>query len=231
MRASQNNHISKERHMTYGIRRSLTILSQILFFAALLLLNTAGAKGSDTCSDTEKDVAEASTQGTASLFANEGNKPGSVRYESGAILQKAEAGMPHAVKPADFCPAGCEIRPAPVIIFEAVPQRFLTSYSDYNKCQKLLEQTQKDPFEYNKQFDTMSQVQDWFSNFSRGKGADGQDMYKKCSGQCSPQYDFFITNDGEKLALDAEVVCGHARDKSNNMYDISYSYKWICQEK
>ena len=215
--------------MTYKIRKSLMTLSKILFFALLLQLNTAGAKGSDTCSDIEKDISEASTQGTASLFANQSNKPGSVRYESGAILQKAQAGMPDAVKPADFCPAGCELRTTPVIVFKAVPQKFLTNYSGYDQCQKLMEETQKNPFEYYEQFDSMPQVQDWFSNFSRGKGADGQDLYKKCSGQCSPQYEFFITNDAGKLALDAEIVCGHARDKSNNMYDISYSYKWLCQ--
>ncbi len=204
----------------------------MLLFTALLLLSGAPvARGTDTCSDIDKKVTEASTQGTASLFANQGNKPGSVRYESDAILQKAEAGMPDAVKPADFCPAGCELRSEPVIVFKAIPQKFLTSYSDYDKCQKLMDETLKNPFEYVEEFGSMSEVQDWFSNFSRGKGSDGQDLYKRCSGQCSPQYEFFITNEGGKLALDAEIVCGHARDKSNNMYDISYSYKWICREK
>lgn len=215
--------------MTSRMRRSLITLSRVLFFALLFQLNTAGAQEDDKCSDIEKDIVEESTQGTASLFANEGNKPGSVRYESDAILQKAEAGMPSAVKPTDLCPAGCELRLEPVIVFKAVPQKFLTNYSGYDQCQKLLEETQKNPFEYNEEFDSMSQVQDWFSNFSRGKGTDGKDLYQRCSGQCSPQYEFFITSDGGKLALDADVVCGHARDKSNNMYDISYSYKWICQ--
>ncbi len=209
----------------------MATVSIVLFIALLILSAAPRARGTDTCSDIAKNVTEATTQGTASLFANEGNKPGSVRYESGAILEKAEAGMPDAVKPADFCPAGCELNPEPVIVFKAVPQKFLTNYSGYDQCQKLLEETQKNPFQYNEQFGSMSEVQDWFSSFSRGKGTDGQDLYKRCSGQCSPQYEFFITNEGGKLALDAEIVCGHARDKSNNMYDISYSYKWICQEK
>lgn len=217
--------------MTYRISKSLLLFPAALFFTLHFQLSTAGAQENDECSDIEKDIVEESTQGTASLFANEGNKPGSVRYESGAILEKAEAGMPDAVKPADFCPAGCELNPEPVIEFKAVPQKFLTNYSGYDQCQKLLEETQKNPFQYNEQFGSMSEVQDWFSNFSRGKGTDGKDLYQRCSGQCSPQYEFFITNESGKLALDAEIVCGHARDKSNNMYDISYSYKWICQEK
>jgi hypothetical protein len=182
------------------------------------------------CSNIERDIVEETTHATASLFANESNKPGSVRYESGAILQKAQAGIPNAEKPADLCPAGCKLVPSPVIVFKAVPQKYLTSYSDYAKCQALLEQTEKTPFEYDKQFGSMSEVQDWFSNFSRGKGTDGKDLYNRCSGQCSPQYEFFISDQGGKLTLDADVVCGHARDKSNNMYDISYSYQWVCQD-
>ncbi len=217
--------------MTYGISKLLLLFPVALLFTILFQLSTAVAQEADKCSDIERDIAEESTQGTASIFANEGNKPGSVRYESDAILQKAEAGMPKAEKPADLCPAGCELRPEPVIVFKAVPQKFLTNYSGYDQCQKLLEETEKTPFEYDKQFGSMSDVQDWFSNFSRGKGTDGKDLYQKCSGQCSPQYEFFITEDGGKLALDAEIICGHARDKSNNMYDISYSYRWICQNK
>jgi hypothetical protein len=217
--------------MTYRIRRSLITLSRVLFFALLFQLNTAGAQEDDKCSDIDKDIVEASTQGTASLFANEGNKPGSIRYESGAILEKADSGLSSAEKPAGLCPAGCVLPAKPVIVFRAVPTAFVTNYSDYDKCQKLLEETEKTPFEYNESFSSMSEVESWFSDFSRGKGTDGQDLYKRCSGQCSPQYEFFITSDGGKLALDADVVCGHARDKSNNMYDISYSYKWICQSK
>jgi hypothetical protein len=215
--------------MTYRIGRSFVILSRVIFFVFLLQLYTAGAEETK-CSNIEKDIVEETTHATASLFANEGNKPGSVRYESGAILEKAQAGIPNAEKPADLCPAGCKLVPNPVIVFKAVPQKFLTNYSDYARCQALLEQTEKAPFEYDKQFDSMTDVQDWFSNFSRGKGADGKDLYNRCSGQCSPQYEFYISNDNGKLVLDADVVCGHARDKSNNMYDISYSYQWVCQD-
>ncbi|MEW6143680.1 MAG: hypothetical protein AB1598_01555 [Thermodesulfobacteriota bacterium] len=216
--------------MTYRISKTLLFIPPALLFTFLFQLYTAVAEETK-CSNIEKDIVEETTHATASLFANESNKPGSVRYESGAILQKAQAGIPNAEKPADMCPAGCELVPKPVIVFKAVPQKFLTSYSDYAKCQALLEQTEKTPFEYDKKFGSMSEVQDWFSNFSRGKGTDGQDLYKRCSGQCSPQYEFFISDEGGELTLDADVVCGHARDKSNNMYDISYSYQWVCEDK
>lgn len=217
--------------MKYRTRKSLVILSGVLLFTLLFHLNTAVTEEPAKCSNIEKDIVEKTTHGTASLFANQGNQPGSVRYESGAILQKAHAGIPHAEKPANFCPAGCRIMPDPVIVFKAAPQKFLTKYSDKDKCQALLEETEKKPFEYDKQFDSMSDVQNWFSNFSRGKGADGKDLYNRCNGQCSPQYEFFIANENGKLILDAHIVCGHARDKSNNRYVISYSYKWVCEDK
>ena len=202
-----------------------------VLFAFLTSAGIAFAQDADKCSSAVKTVKMESTQATASFFANEGNKPGSIRYESAAILEKADNGLSSAQKPADLCPAGCTLPDKPVIVFRAIPQKFLTKYSDYNMCQKLLEQTEKTPFEYNKEFSSMSGVESWFSDFSRGKGTDGQNMYEKCSGQCSPQYEFFIVDTNGKLALDADVVCGHARDKDNNMYDISYSYEWVCEDK
>jgi len=200
-----------------------------VLFAFLVQIDTAFGQNADKCSSAVKTVKMESTQATASFFANEGNKPGSIRYESGAILEKADNGLASAEKPADLCPQGCTLPDKPVIVFRAIPQKFLTNYPDYDKCQKLLEETEKTPFEYNKDFGSMSEVESWFSDFSRGKGADGQNMYDRCSGQCSPQYEFFIADANGKLALDADVVCGHARDKDNNMYDISYSYRWQCQ--
>jgi hypothetical protein len=217
--------------MIRKFRASGAFLYGTVLLAFLIQTGLAFGEEAGKCSNIDRDIVEETTHATASLLANESNRPGSVRYESGAILQKAQAGIPHAEKPADLCPARCGLVPDPVIVFKAIPQKFLTNYSDYAKCQALLEQTQKTPFEYDKQFDTMSDVQDWFSNFSRGKGTDGKDLYNKCSGQCSPQYEFFIANESGKLVLDADVVCGHARDKSNNMYDISYSYQWVCEDK
>jgi hypothetical protein len=210
---------------------TFTYLSAVILFAILVQAGFVFADESNKCSAAVKEIKMESTQATAGFLANEGNKPGSIRYESGAILEKADSGLSSAEKPAGLCPAGCVLPAKPVIVFRAVPTAFVTNYSDYDKCQKLLEETEKTPFEYNESFSSMSEVESWFSDFSRGKGTDGQDLYKRCSGQCSPQYEFFITNDAGKLALDADVVCGHARDKSNNMYDISYSYKWICQSK
>lgn len=217
--------------MKHIISRSFVELSKVLIVALLFHMNFAGAEEADKCSSIEKDVSVESTLATAAFLANEENRPGSIRYESDSLMDKAEQGASNAVKPEGLCPAGCELNTEPVVVFKAVPHKFLTGYSDYDKCQKLLEETEKSPFNYNEQFNSITDVENWFSDFSRGKGPDGQDLYKRCSGQCSPQYEFFIKNDSGKLTLNADVVCGHARDKSDDKYSMSYSYRWTCQSK
>lgn len=215
--------------MKYRINRLFVKLSILIIVAFPIYMNSAGADETDKCASIKKDVSVESTLATAAFLANEENKPGSIRYESDSLMDRAEGGASTAQKPGGLCPAGCQLNTEPVVVFKAVPRKFLTSYSDYNKCEKLLEQTEKSPFSYNEQFNSITDVESWFSNFSRGKGPDGQDLYNRCSGQCSPQYEFFITNDGGKLGLNADVVCGHARDKSDDKYIISYSYRWKCQ--
>ncbi len=198
--------------------------------ACLFQANLAGADEAKNCSAIEKEINQESTLATASFFANERNKPGSIRYESGSMLEKAEMNLPKAEKPSDLCPAGCQISEKPEIIFKAIPNKFLTDYSQYDKCQKLLEETEKTPFNYNEQFASIGEVESWFSDFSRGNGSDGKDLYNKCSGDCSPQYELIISNSGAKVDLDAEVVCGHERDKKDNQYEISYGYRWTCEK-
>lgn len=217
--------------MKNRINRPYAIATKIFIVFFLFQITLAGAEAADKCSSVEKDVSVESTLATAALFAKEENRQGSIRYESKALMNKAEAGAQNAEKPEGFCPAGCELNNEPVVIFKAIPHKFLTSYSDYDMCQKLLEQTEKTPFNYNKQFDSITDVENWFSNFSRGKGTDGKDLDKKCGGDCSPQYEFFITNNGANLTLNADVVCGHARDKSDDKYNLFYSYRWTCQSK
>lgn len=207
------------------------ILAMLVIASAISITEIAVADTGDKCSGIEKDVKQESTLATASLFANERNKAGSIRYESGAMLEKAESGVGGAQKPADICPSDCEISEKPEVIFKAVPNKFLSDYSDYDKCQKLLEETEKTPFAYHEQFSSLDQIESWFSDFSRGKGEDGNDMYDKCSGKCSPQYELIISKDSGKFSLDAEVICGHARDKKDNQYELSYSYRWSCENK
>jgi hypothetical protein len=119
-----------------------------------------------------------------------------------------------------------------MIVFQSIPNNFLTNYDQHEKCETLQDETEENPLTYNdKEFDTMQALESWFSNFSQGKGEDGKNLYKKCSGECSPQYKNIISKNDNKYTLNATVICGQARDKKDDNYEISYSYRWVCQDK
>ncbi|MEQ9618560.1 MAG: hypothetical protein RIG61_05255 [Deltaproteobacteria bacterium] len=218
--------------MKKAFKAGLSIILVIVTVAFLFRANSTGAADeTGQCSSATKDVSEDSTLATASFFANERNKPGSIKYESSSMLEKAEKNLSGGDKPEDLCPSGCRLAEKPDIVFKSIPNKFVTDYPDYDKCQELLNKTEKNPFSYNKQFSSMGEVEDWFADFSRGKGTDGEDLYKRCDGSCSPQYTFIITEEGNGLKLDASVVCGHERDKDDNRYRLSYSYRWTCESK
>ncbi|MGB7293388.1 MAG: hypothetical protein WBD99_14530 [Thermodesulfobacteriota bacterium] len=185
----------------------------------------------EDCSSYIRDVKVESSLASASMLANVQNKKGSIRFETNEMLNKAETNLTNADKPIDLCPSDCQLPDKPMIVFKCVPNNFLTDYDQHEKCESLQDETEKNPFTYSdKEFDTMQGLENWFSNFSQGKGGDGKNLYERCSGQCSPQYKNIITNTENKFVLNAEVVCGHARDKKDNSYKISYSYRWVCQD-
>ena len=184
------------------------------------------------CSSYIKDLEMASGLASASMLANAQNKKGSIRFETRKMLNKAETNLASAEKPANLCPSDCKLPEKPMIVFQSIPNNFLADHDQPGKCQTLHEETEESPFTYSdREFDTMQALESWFSSFSQGKGEDGKNLYERCDGKCSPQYKNIILSDGNKLILTAEVVCGPARDKKDNSYQISYSYRWICQDK
>jgi hypothetical protein len=190
------------------------------------------AEEDEDCSSYIRDIKVESSLATASMLANARNKKGSIRFETKEMLNKAETNLMTAEKPADLCPSDCKLPDMPKIVFQSIPNNFLAAYKQRDECEKLQDETEESPFTYNdKKFASMQDLEKWFSNFSQGKGEDGKNLYERCSGQCSPQYKNIITNTDNTFVLNAEVVCGHARDKKDNSYKISYSYRWVCQDK
>ncbi len=189
------------------------------------------AEADKDCSSYIRDAKIESSLASASMLANAQNKKGSIRFETKEMLNKAETNLANAEKPTDLCPSDCQLPDKPLIVFQSIPNNFLTGYDQQEKCQTLQGETEKTPFTYSeKEFDTMQALENWLSKFSQGKGEDGKNLYERCSGQCSPQYKNIISSQDNKLILNAEVVCGQARDKKDNNYEISYSYRWVCQE-
>ena len=207
---------------------------KVLLSLMILLVTSISASADEAkkCSSFVKDITVDSNLATASVMANMRNKVGSLRFETTQMLEKAESNVLKAEKPTDFCPSNCDLPQDPIVVFKTVPNKFLSNYDQSEKCGKLQGETEKNPFSYNnKEFTSLQSLEDWFSNFSQGKGADGKDLYEKCSGKCSPQYECIISRNGNNFVLDANVICGQARDKKDNNYHLSYSYRWICQDK
>lgn len=207
---------------------------RIAFYVVVLMSVSILVKAEEDkdCSSYVRDIKVESSLASASMLANARNKNGSIRFETKEMLNKAETNLANAEKPTDLCPSDCQLPDKPLIVFQSIPNDFLTNYDQREECEALQDETKRDPLTYsNKEFDTMQALENWFSNFSQGKGVDGKNLYERCSGKCSPQYKNIIASEDDKLILSAEVVCGKARDKKDNNYEISYSYRWVCQDK
>ena len=90
--------------------------------------------------------------------------------------------------------------------------------------------TSKAPLAFPEQrFGSPEQISSWFGDFSQGKGEEGKALYRQCDGSCSPSYTTSITKKDDAFVLLAKVVCGHARDKEDNLYELGYAYRWRCQ--
>ncbi len=203
------------------------------FLGALLLTLLSTSAAAAPCESIFKDTPGEKATANANAWANWRSNPGSISAESKRLLSNANKGIEKLNQPTDLCPAECKPATAPRIIFRSIPSSYLSSYSDKAKCTELLSATQRKPISYpDRKFADMDALNSWFGDFSQGKGSDGKDLYQRCDGDCSPQYECDITKgtDG-KLSLDARVVCGHARDKDQNTYDLSYVFRWECLPK
>lgn len=201
-----------------------------LFACSQVVSNVA--YGEDSCAKAYKDVPGKTSLGTASTWANLRGADGSLKAESKKLLDQATKERATIKPPADACPTGCEVAPNPLLIFSSVPNKLLKDYSDSATCEKLAAQTKTAPFRYDaKSFSSLDDLNAWFSDFSQGKGKDGNDLYEKCPGSCSPQYTNIIDLKGARFILTAQAVCGGARDKDDNQYRLSVAYRYQCKAK
>ncbi len=183
----------------------------------------------DGCAAFRVEVPVASAVATAAVLPNLLNSGKSVRAESSRLLSEAGATIEKAVPPDGICPADCVPGERPRVIFRSEPRSVLGSYQHSDRCGALLEETSQQPLEFERRtFDSADALSTWVEEFARGKGSEGQALYDRCEGKCSPRYEWTIARDGELFVLDTRVVCGHARDRSDNEYELSYGLLWTC---
>jgi hypothetical protein len=197
----------------------------------LLLAGSLPALAADGCGSVSVEVAGSSALGSASLWSNVRSASDSLKVQSRTLLEQATANRKNMAPPASGCPVGCKPAGPPLVVFRSVPNKFLANYSDALMCKTFEAQTRAAPFRYGgKTFASLDDLNSWFSDFSQGDGPDGEDLYRRCSGTCSPQYTNVIdVTTHSTLNLVADVVCGPARDKSDDQYRLSIAYRFACR--
>lgn len=197
---------------------------------SLLLSLTEGrlAHGQSPCAQPTNDIAVGNTLASAGFFDNLRNSDDSIRFHMDELLSKSEAQVTQHVQPPRPCAQSC-VRPVVAIVFSSVPNMTLPAYEDSAICQKLLEETTKQPIVYgNRTFDTQEDAKEWYNDLTQGDGPDGKDLYRRCPGRCSPAYSSLIYRITNKLVVTTSIICGHARDKDDNQYRLTSSLRWMC---
>jgi hypothetical protein len=162
---------------------------------------------------------------SAGMLANLRGSSDSIRAIARELLDAALRGEPQA-----RCPKNCGVRDAEVI-YRVAPTVFLKSSRQRSECLSLEQQTSASPFQFAAQrFANLDDLNKWLMDFSRGKGTQGKELYRRCSSNCSPRYTFRIGGSRETgFTVVSEVLCGLARDKSEPRYSLSTAMQLHCQ--
>lgn len=184
------------------IKLQRILLPLFLCFATVCSGSPVSAE-TPKCKANDKEIGR--VVATASTWSNLRNSEGSLKYETGRLLKAA---LPEDAEGS--------------VILSSTPSKFLESYSDQQYCKEKFDETRTAPITYKgRTFSDIDELQDWIGEFSQGDGKEGKDLYRKCDRSCSPRYKYRIERlkDGP-YKIDAEVVCGPARDKDDNTYEL-----------
>ena len=179
------------------------------------------------CSESQREVALASATGSVGFIKNLAEDPSSLRVVAGHLLTKALADEP---RPASAgCAPNCSADARAEVVYRVTPTAFLAAGQQRDVCRRFESETTLHPLEFNQRsFRNVAELNDWIMEFSQGRGDDGKLLYQRCSSNCSPRYTFLIAEQNSGYAVRASVLCGLARDKSNENYRISTAVRRSC---
>ncbi len=204
------------------------------FLTVLVLCVAMPAWSQQRCAPNHIDVPKERVSATANSAANLRKSPESLRAQLSRLLGNAQEQVAEAKPPSgEACSPSCRVVEQPArIVVSVVPNKFLSSYADAQKCEELLQQTSNHPLRFGpRRAGSEKELTAWLSDVSRGNGQDGALLYDKCSGKCSPRYFMDVAQDGDGFVANLNVVCGPARDKTDNTYAVSSGYRWGCRAK
>jgi len=189
----------------------------------------AGALAQSPCIPQQQDISIRTTLASAGFFDNLRNSDDSIRHQMDQLLSQSETRARELGQQKSPCVSSSCGSAVVAVVFSSAPNLTLPEYEDSPACQKLLEATQQQPIVYKgREFDTQDDAEEWYNDLTQGDGIDGEDLYNRCPGQCSPSYSSVIYRSGDKFIITTSIICGHARDKDDNQYRLSSSLRWMC---
>jgi len=186
----------------------------------------------DGCRGVRIEVPVASVVASAAILPNVLKTARSIRSESSRLLSEASSEIRLATPPAGVCPSTCAPADAPQVFFRSMPTTFRQDYAQQDHCERLFEETSRQPMTFRgREFESIDKVADWVEDLAMGRGEDGKALYEHCTNGCSPRYYWTISRNGSGLRVDTEVICGPARDRGDNEFELSYSLLWSCTNR
>ncbi len=159
-----------------------------------------------------------SEQGSAGVMYNLAEHPTSIRAVAKKLLSAA-VGSATAAQSAV----------TPTILFRVTPAAYLPMAQQQVLCHQMVRQTQARPLHYGpRTFPNVAAFDAWLMEFSQGRGRDGRLLYQQCGGDCDPSFTFSVKSEAQSLVVDAAVLCGYARDREINNYQLSTALLARC---
>jgi hypothetical protein len=203
--------------------KNFLLLSSIIFFFCIEEDVHAQCKNSEFSIETEKKEAEAGALG---------NFWGSKNSLNAIVMQVVDNSFKgfSSAKP-EGCGEKCSSSEAQKRI-RVTPTSRLSDYAEKEACQKYLDQTTSSPLHFvSPDFSNKDEFGEWFADLSQGKGQAGKKLYRLCPGKCSPSYSVVLEDkEANNYLAKVSAVCGHARNKSDNKYQVISEYFWQCKE-
>lgn len=207
------------------MRGIFLIVVLCLYFAHSIPLSVATPVG---CSPLNTDIPVRSTLASAGFFANLRHASNSISFLMDQLISESEVKAKQLTSSESGCSRPCQ-NALTAVVFTSTPNMTLLDHDDAAMCAKLYQATQQNPIEYrNRTFDSQSDAEEWYNDLTQGDGSDGEDLYTRCPGACSPAYSSVTYQLNGKFTVSTSIVCGHARDKDDNQYRLSASVRWIC---
>lgn len=180
------------------------------------------------CTPVNTDIPIRSTLASAGFFANLRRADNSISFLMDQLISESEVKARELATSEARCSRSCT-NALTAVVFTSTPNQTLPDHADAAMCARLFQSTQQTPIEYrNRTFDSQEDAEEWYNDLTQGDGSDGEDLYARCPGACSPAYSSVTYQINGKFTVSTSVVCGHARDKEDNQYRLTASVRWIC---